>query len=118
MRDHRSLLAWQEANAVVRAVMGGTRTKRHPCVEQLQRAALSVQLNISEGYAFSSRKRFRNHLQIAYASAVEAADLLELSGQLELISRDSTAAMLARCRQSQRLIRGLLRSGRLREASS
>jgi four helix bundle protein len=80
MRDHKSLLAWQEANAVVRAVMLGTRGPRHPCADQLQRAALSVQLNIAEGYALRASKRFRNHLDIAYASAVETAELLELSG--------------------------------------
>src|SRR6185295_2863305 len=60
MRNHKSLLAWQEANAVVRTVMATTRGQRHPCVDQLQRAALSVQLNIAEGYAFRSPKRFRN----------------------------------------------------------
>jgi four helix bundle protein len=79
MRDHKSLLAWQEANAVARTVMLATRAIRHPCIDQLQRAALSVQLNIAEGYALKSPKRFRNHLDIAYGSAVETAELLELS---------------------------------------
>jgi four helix bundle protein len=49
---------------------------------------LSVQLNIAEGYALRSPKRFRNHLDIAYASAVEMRDLLELCGQMELLGSD------------------------------
>ena len=83
-------------------------------MEQLQRAALSVQLNIAEGYALKSSKRFRNHLDIAYGSAVETSDLLELCGQMELLGRDVTELTLGRCHRSQQLIRGLinrLRSG-------
>jgi four helix bundle protein len=108
MRDHKSLLAWQEANAVVRAVMLGTRRQRHPLVDQLQRATLSVQLNVAEGYALKSSKRFRNHLDIAYASAVEAGDLLELCGEMELLPPDVSITALARCHRSQQLIRGLI----------
>ena len=56
MRDHKSLLAWQEANVVVKAVMLATRGRRHPC----------------------------NHLDIAYASAVETAELLELTSETQV----------------------------------
>src|SRR3954451_3212307 len=109
MRNHKSLLAWQEANTVVRAVMIATRGRRHPCVDQLQRAALSVQLNIAEGYALRSSKRFRNHLDIAYASAVETTELLELSGDLELLPADNLDLVTQRCRRCQSLLLGLIK---------
>ena len=52
MRDHKSLLAWQEARKVVQAVFEGSRTCWKPYAAavfaQLQRACLSVQLNIAE----------------------------------------------------------------------
>jgi|SRR3954470_14755058 four helix bundle protein len=108
MRSHKSLLAWQEANAVVMQVMSVTKGNRHPCVNQLQRATLSVQLNIAEGYAYRSPKRFRNHLDIAYASAVESGDLVEICGQMELLTSDLAAVMLQRCHRCQQLIRGLI----------
>jgi four helix bundle protein len=114
MRDHKSLLAWQEANAVVRMVMVSTRGHRHPCAEQLQRAALSVQLNIAEGYALSSSKRFRNHLDIAYASAVETSELLELSGEIELLPSHLIGPAVKRCRRCQGLLLGLIK--RLRKS--
>ena len=83
MRDHKSLLAWQEAHAVALALLPAIRQVKHayanPIFAQLQRAALSVQLNIAEGYAHKASKRFRNHLDIAYGSAVETAELLELA---------------------------------------
>jgi four helix bundle protein len=80
----------------------------NPIFAQLQRAALSVQLNIAEGYALKTSKRFRNHLDIAYGSAVETAELLELSGELHLLSSEVTTYTLQRCRQCQRLLRGLI----------
>ena len=109
MRTHKSLLAWQEANAVVLEIMRATRGSHHPCVGQLQRASLSVQLNIAEGYAYRSSKRFKNHLDIAYASSVESSDLVEICGQMKLLSSELTAETLGRCDKCQRLIRGLIK---------
>jgi four helix bundle protein len=109
MRDRKSLLAWQEANAVTRTVLLATRGRRHPCIDQLQRAALSVQLNIAEGYAFRSSRRFRNHLDIAYASAVETTELLELSAELDLLPADRIDTALGNCRRCQSLLLGLIK---------
>jgi four helix bundle protein len=81
----------------------------NPVFAQLQRAALSVQLNIAEGYALRTSKRFRNHLDIAYGSAVETAELLELCDDLFLLSRDITSSTLQRCRHCQQLLRGLIK---------
>jgi len=67
VRDHKSILAWQEAHKVTDAVFDGARTSWKPFAAavfaQLQRASLSVQLNIAEGYALRSSRRFRNHLE-------------------------------------------------------
>jgi four helix bundle protein len=46
---------------------------------QLQRASLSVQLNIAEGYAFGESPTYTRHLRIAYGSAVETGELLEVA---------------------------------------
>ena len=112
MRDHKSLLAWQEAHAVVIALLPAIRRVKYsyanPVFNQLQRAALSVQLNIAEGYALRTSRRFRNHLDVAYGSAVETAELLELSAELNLLSNELVSSTLQRCRQSQRLLRGLI----------
>jgi four helix bundle protein len=112
MRDHKSLLAWQEAHAVVLALLPAIRSINHayanPSFVQLQRAALSVQMNIAEGYALKASKRFRSHLDIAYGSAVETAELLELSGELCLLSSELIASTLKHRHQCQRLLRGLI----------
>ena len=112
MRNHKSLLAWQEAHAVVVTVLPAIRQVNHwfsnPVFDQLQRAALSVQLNIAEGYALRTSKRFRNHLDIAYGSAVETAELLELCRELGLLTGEFTTSALERCQLCQRLLRGLI----------
>ena len=79
MRDHKSLVAWQVANDVVRGVLRACRFRWRPYAaalfDQLQRSSLSVQLNIAEGYALREHRRFCYHLRVAYGSAVETGDL-------------------------------------------
>jgi hypothetical protein len=45
---------------------------------------------------------------MAYASAVETSELLELSAELEILPKNIATLALDHCRQSQRLLRGLI----------
>jgi four helix bundle protein len=96
MRDHRSLHAWQEAQAVVLGSISLARDSWKPyaaaLVSQLQRASLSVQLNISEGYAFGDSPTYTRHLRIAYGSAVETGELLETALKANVIAVDAGIA--------------------------
>ncbi|MGH7519117.1 MAG: four helix bundle protein [Gemmatimonadales bacterium] len=78
VRDHTSLIAWQLARTVTRASLAAGRSHWKPWAAaifwQLQRASLSVQLNIAEGYARRSRRAFLYQLNVAYGSAVERAN--------------------------------------------
>jgi four helix bundle protein len=51
-------------------------------IDQLRRSSLSVQLNIAEGHALRGARQFARHLTIAYGSAIEVVDLLELLDEL------------------------------------
>ena len=53
-------------------------------VYQLQRASLSVQLNIAEGFAYGDSATYTRFLGIAYGSAVEALELLEPAAGAEI----------------------------------
>jgi len=113
MRDHKSLVAWQEANKAVEAVLHGSRTNWKPFAAavfaQLQRASLSVQLNIAEGYALRAARRFRNHLEVAYGSAVETGELLELAIRNVLLPEELSRPALDSCLRCQRLLLGLIK---------
>jgi four helix bundle protein len=113
MRDHTSLVAWQQANAVTKLVLRAARDHWKPWAASLfaqaQRSSLSIQLNITEGYGRKQNGPFRNHLEIAYGSALETADILRLLAQEEIIPNELAEEGLAHCTRSQRLIRGLLK---------
>lgn len=82
---HR-LVVWQKADALVREVYQATQSFPHEeqfgLTAQLRRAALSVPLNIVEGYARQSGRSFANFLAIAYGSLMEVKYLIELSVSL------------------------------------
>ena len=76
---------------------------------QLQRSSLSAQLNISEGYASGPGQRCRYLLEVAYSSAVETDDLLQLlAAEPDMPTAEITKA-LEQCRHSQRLLKGLIK---------
>jgi len=75
----------------------------------LSRASLSGQLNIAEGYAFGPGGKWRHHLAIAYASAVETLDILRTLREEGLIPEGTARQAELRCQRCQRLLRGLSR---------
>jgi four helix bundle protein len=79
---------------------------------QLQRASLSVQLNIAEGYTFGNSPTFTRHLAIAYGSAVETGELLQLAMETETIEEEAVRDILNRTRRTQRLLLGMLKQRR------
>jgi four helix bundle protein len=76
---------------------------------QLQRASLSVQLNIAEGYAYGNSASFTRHLAIAYGSAVETGELLEVALDARVVRKEEVQRLLERSHRSQRLLLGLLK---------
>jgi four helix bundle protein len=112
LRDHTSLLAWQEARAVASGVLDLSESHWKPALGaawgQLQKCSLSVQLNIAEGYALGTTPSFNKHLRIAYGSAVETGEVLEhLSERLRPVP-SKLLEIKQRCERSQRLLLGLL----------
>lgn len=116
VRDHTSLEAWQEAHTVAVAVIRLAKTSWKPYASslfnQLQRASLSVQLNIAEGYTFGPSPTFTRHLGIAYGSAVETGELLQLSVETETLDAEWVSELLRRTRRAQRLLLGILKHQR------
>ena len=112
MRDHTSIIAWQEANAVAKECLRLSRDHWRPhggaAFQQLLRSSLSAQINIAEGHVFGPGAQFRRHLGIAYGSAVETGELLELLLEADVVP-GAVRSTLERCRRSQRLLLGLIK---------
>jgi four helix bundle protein len=107
MRSHRELLAWQRAHLVAAAVhryaAGRWRPNLAVILDQLRRSALSVQLNIAEGFAVGRSARCRQHLRIAYGSAVETTELLEFLVELDADDIPTLRSLAQRSREAQAL---------------
>ena len=116
MRDHTSLLAWQEAEAVSLGVIEIGRKHWRPVASgvfgQVQRSSVSIQANIAEGYAYAKSRTNVKHLQIAYGSAIETLDLLRLLVKAELVPGAAATTTIERCDRCCRLILGLMKSTR------
>ena len=80
---YRRLIAWQLADKFAWEVYKFSdefpRNETYGLTSQLRRSALSVALNIVEGYARNSRNEFRQFLKISLGSLAEAGYLLEFS---------------------------------------
>ena len=113
MPGHHDLEAWKAARAVSAGVLRMSRDSWKPHLtavfSQLQRSSLSAQLNISEGYASGPGHRCRYLLEVAYGSAVETDDLLQLLAAERDTPTAEIAEALEQCRQAQRLLKGLIR---------
>lgn len=81
---------WQKANELVLLVYKVTKKfpkpERYGITSQLRRSALSVVLNIIEGYARRGSGDFRRFLDIAIGSLAETEYLLELCLELKYIT--------------------------------
>ena len=79
---------------------------------QLQRSALSVQLNIAEGWSFNRSPTYTRHLGIAYGSAIETGELLGVARSIEAVPPEALTSLIKDNRRSQRLLVGLLKRER------
>nr|WP_320118774.1 four helix bundle protein [uncultured Marinifilum sp.] len=64
--------------------------------DQIQRAAVSVMNNISEGFERGSDKEFQRFLKISKGSAGEVRSMLWLAVELDYINRDKSKVLIKR----------------------
>lgn len=83
VESYRSLYAWQQAHKALLLTLEATDVSYHPraraLFDQINRAVVSVEANIVEGYALQTVPLFRRHLRIAFGSAAEAEALVRAS---------------------------------------
>ena len=104
MHRYQSLSVWQRSHALVLIVLRATDAPNHPrcrpVFDQLRRAVISIEANVVEGYALSTRALFRKHLRIALGSAAEVECLLNIATELGYLPDSSVKegrALLDQC---------------------
>ena len=114
IRSHRDLVAWQKALEfgllVYKATAEFPEHERFGLTSQLRRAAVSVSSNIAEGYGRASTSDYLRFLRIARGSLFEIDTQLMFAVRLGYMSESSHGEALERCRESGRVLAGLIRA--------
>jgi len=121
VNSYRTLEAWKRAHQTARLALEAADRAYHPrsrsLLDQIRRAAISVEANIVEGYALNTIGLCRKHLRIAFGSAAEAECLIRLAGELDYLPEEAVRELLAALTGTMRALRGLLRHPPVTETS-
>ena len=110
---HERLEAWRQARTFYLgcgALPGLPRTAGH-LGDQLERAALSVVLNVVEGAGRTSWKEKRHFFSIALGSLAESVAVLDLASARGLLDPSETTRLVAVARRVGALLSGLMKAG-------
>jgi len=77
--------------------------EKYGLISQIQRSAVSIPSNISEGAGRNSDKEFKNFLGIANGSINELSTQLELSIRVGYVTEDNLAEILELLTQIQKM---------------
>jgi four helix bundle protein len=105
------LIAWQKARALTRKVYETTRegpfARDYGLSSQIQRAAVSIMANITEGLERGNRAEFHQFLSVAKASCAEVRSHLYGALDVGYISAEQFAQLLAQAEEVSRIVGGL-----------
>ena len=111
---HRRLIAWQLADKFAWEVYKLSdkfpKDELYGLTSQLRRSALSVPLNIVEGYSRNSKNEFRQFLKISLGSLAEAGYLLEFSLKRSYLNQENYTRIIAIKEECGRVIWKLMKS--------
>jgi four helix bundle protein len=118
--SYEDLEVWQRAMDLVVDCYDLTRsfpkTEQFGLTPQLQRAAVSVPANIAEGQARQHTREFLRYLTIARGSLAELETHVRIAERLGYAREDVVRRMLSTTDQVGRMISGLCKSLRVRQA--
>jgi len=93
VKSFEDMQVWQDARVFVKLIYELTASdvfkKDYGLKDQIQRAAVSIMNNISEGFERDNNKEFMNFLGYAKGSAGEVRSMLYVALDLKYISKDN-----------------------------
>ena len=112
IRNYRDLIVWQKSMALVTDIY--KISKSYPKEElfcltsQIRRAAISIPSNIAEGYGRNSTGDYKRFLTISVGSLYEFQTQLEVSFNLEYISKEVFDAKFSICIEIDKMLYSLI----------
>jgi four helix bundle protein len=102
--------AWKESRCLVKDIYGYfSNSKDFGFRDQIQRSAISVMSNISEGFDRGSNKEFIQFLVIARGSVSEVKSLSYAALDIGYIDEDTFKKISERCAVLKNLLNGFIR---------
>ncbi|MBI3011229.1 MAG: four helix bundle protein [Candidatus Omnitrophica bacterium] len=122
IRGFRDLEVWRKSNASAHKVFNLTETfpraYLYDLTAQIRRAALSIPTNLSEGCVASSSKELMQFVNVAKRSVSEVQYLLCFAFERRLVEEDQFRALDEEYEEINRMLGGLRRSLKGRQAPS
>jgi four helix bundle protein len=114
LKNYKELKVWQKAYQLCLETYKATRTfpreERYGLTSQIRRAAVSVPLNIAEGYGRRTTGEYIQALYIAYGSNSELETQMLLSGDLGFIRGEDLDRLHRGVGDVERMLKGLIKS--------
>jgi four helix bundle protein len=108
------IIAWQKArvmvNDIYRVTNDGKFSRDYALRDQLRRAAISVMLNIAEGFARRTDKEFARFLFIAHGSVAEVQSGLYIALDQQYLTEKAFETLYARSNEVSKIISGLIKA--------
>ena len=119
--SYRDLEAWQSAMELLLSISDIVsqlpNVERFGLASQMRRAAVSVPSNVAEGQAYGPSARYLHHVRLALGSLAELDSQLEAVLRVGYLTNQVLAPPLALLHQTGRLLHGLERSLKVRQAA-
>lgn len=104
------ILAWQKARELVKHIYfasnAGSFAKDFGLRDQIRRAAVSIMLNIAEGFARKTNREFCQFLVVAHGSAVEVQAALYVALDQNYITPEQFDMLYKATDETSRMIMG------------
>lgn len=102
--------AWQKARGLVREIYSvsnsGLFSKDFGLRDQIRRAAVSIMLNIAEGFARKTNREFCQFLVVAHGSAAEVQAALYVALDLGYITAEQFERLYCTAEETSKMIMG------------
>lgn len=113
IRNFRDLDVWKKGIEIVKEIyqIAGKFPKQelYGLVSQMQRAAVSIPSNVSEGFNRFHNKEYKQFLYIALGSCAELETHIEIARELKYIGKEEIEVMLEKIDHESRMLRNLIK---------
>ena len=112
--SYKNLIVWQKAIEFVTVIYKTTKLfpsdEKFNLITQINRAVISVPVNIAEGYGRESSKNYLQFLRISRGSILELETLLLISKNLNYLPIEDYEKLTENLNEISKLLQGLIKS--------